>query len=468
MCGTHQALTPVVDVARDPRWGRVEETFGEDPFLVSRLGVAAVRGFQGDGTFHDRAHLIATLKHFAAHGQPEGGMNCAPVNVSERELREVFLAPFKAAIEEAGCLSVMASYQKRRRPGRGAPVLPLDLEALQTIAVVGPNANRSLLGGYSGVPPVDVTVLDGIRAHVGGRARVVHAEGCRITVGGAWNLDPVTASDPDEDRRLIAEAVETATGADVLALGGNEQTSREAWSRDHMSDRTRLDLVGLQNELAQAMLATGKPVVVLLFNGRPLAIPETAETASAVLECFSLGQECGHAVVDVLSGDVNPSGRLPFTYPRYANALVPYDHKASEETGPHGFNPQWPFGHGLPHTTFETAGLRLARATATAADAVTGSVDVANTGERAGDEVVMVFVRDEVASLTPPVRRLRAFEKVALAPGERRTLTFALPVQDLAFVGLDNQPVVEPGWVEVQVGTETARFEVTTGTPESR
>src|SRR5574341_847685 len=459
--GTHQALTPVVDVAREPRWGRVEETFGEDPYLVSRMGIAAVRGFQGDATFQDKKHVIATLKHFAAHGQPESGTNCAPANVSERLLREVFLFPFKKAIQEGGAISVMASYNEidgvpshasrwllrdvlRRewgftgfvvsdyytvwelsyrpdthghfvahnkkeacalaveagvnielpdpdcyrhlvdlvREGRleeaqlddlVAPMLywkfqmglfdrpyvdpdeaervvgceahralalqaaretitllkndqgllPLDPGKLKCLAVIGPNADRRLLGGYSGVPPRVVTVLDGIKAAVGDRLNVVHAEGCKITVGGSWNEDRVVPSDPAADRRQIAEAVQVARQADVvvLVIGGNEQTSREGWSRQHLGDRPSLDLVGRQQELADALLATGKPVVVCLFNGRPLAVAALSQRATAILECWYLGQEGGTAVAEVLFGAVNPSGKLPITIPRSAGHL---------------------------------------------------------------------------------------------------------------------------------------------------
>ena len=347
--GTHQALTPVVDVAREPRWGRVEETYGEDPYLVSRLGIAAVRGFQGDATFRDKRHVIATLKHFVGHGQPESGMNCAPANVSMRVLRETFLYTFREALREAGAISVMASYNEidgvpshannwllrdvlRKEWGfkgfvvsdyfaiwelgyrpdthghfvakdkkescalavkagvnielpdpdcylhlvelvrKGvlkeseldelvAPMLFWKFEMglfddpyvdpdeadrvvgcdatsrtgsdrrarghhaaqerkqprcrsisskIKTIAVIGPNANRSLLGGYSGVPKHDVTVLDGIKAKVGKNVKVLYSEGCKITVGGNWNQDEVVASDPEEDRKQIAEAVEVA------------------------------------------------------------------------------------------------------------------------------------------------------------------------------------------------------------------------------------------------------------------
>ncbi len=410
--GTHQALTPVVDVAREPRWGRVEETYGEDPYLVTQMGIAAVRGFQGDASFQDKTRVIATLKHFVGHGQPESGMNCAPANVSLRVLRETFLQPFKDALHKGGAISVMASYNEvdgvpshanrwllrdvlRKEWGfkgfivsdyyaiwelgyrpdthghfvakdkkescrlaveagvnielpepdcylhlvelvkKGelkekqldelvAPMLewkfklglfddpyvdpetaaqvvgceahsalalqaaresivllkndnglaPLNLDAIKRIAVIGPNADRSLLGGYSGVPDHNVTVLEGItrRAKEHG-VKVLYSEGCKITIGGSWNQDSVTPSDPAEDRKQIAEAVKVARKADVivLAIGGNEQTSREAWGLNHMGDRTSLDLIGRQEELIQAMVATGKPVIAFLFNGRPLS-----------------------------------------------------------------------------------------------------------------------------------------------------------------------------------------------------
>ncbi len=213
---------------------------------------------------------------------------------------------------------------------------PLNPAKLKTIAVIGPNAHRSLLGGYSGVPKHNVTVLDGIKAKVGDRVKVLHSEGCKITVGGSWNADDVTPSDPAQDRKQIAEAVEVARQADVivLAIGGNEQTSREAWNLKHMGDRTDLDLIGRQNELVQAMLATGKPVIVFLFNGRPLAVNFVAENVPVIFECWYLGQETGHAVADVLFGDFNPGGKLPISFPRSAGHLpVFYNYKPSARRG---------------------------------------------------------------------------------------------------------------------------------------
>jgi beta-xylosidase len=601
--GTHQALTPVVDVARDPRWGRVEETFGEDPYLISRLGVAAVRGFQGDATFRDGRTVIATLKHFVAHGQPEGGQNCAPANVSMRELREVFLPPFKAAIQEAGAMSLMASYNEvdgvpshanrwllrdvlrtewgfrgfvvsdyyaiwelHDRPDThghfvaadkkeacalavhagvnielpepdcyrhlvelveegtlgerelddlvapmleakfrlglfddpyvdpdvaervvgsdanrdvaldgaraaitllkndagpsGAPVLPLDLDRLTTIAVVGPNANRSLLGGYSGIPKHDVTVLEGIRQRVGDRARVIHAEGCRITVGGQWTEDVVTPSDPAEDRRQIAEAVEVVKDADVivLAIGGNEQTSREAWSRKHMGDRTSLELVGRQDELVDAMLATGKPVVVLLFNGRPLAITEVAAKVPAICECWYLGQETGRAVADVLFGDVNPSGKLPISVPRSAGHIPAYyNHKPSARRGYlwDDASPLYAFGYGLSYTTFTLENVRLERSTIARDGKTRVLVDVTNGGPRAGAEVVQMYVRDRVSSVTRPVKELKGFTKVMLQPGERATVALEITPHSLAFHDAAMRYLVEPGEFAIMVGTSS-------------
>ena len=596
--GAHQALTPVVDVARDARWGRVEETYGEDPYLVSQLGMAAVRGFQGDGKFKNKTRLIATLKHFAAHGQPESGMNCAPVNVSERVLRETFLFTFKQAIQKAGALSVMASYNEidgvpshanewllrdvlrkewkfkgfvvsdycsiwelHHRPETHghfiardkahacelavkagvniefpepdcylhlaglvrkkilkesqldeliAPMLfwkfqmglfedpyvdpahaekitgcaahrelarqaaresitllknennlaPLDLRKYKTIAVIGPNANRSLLGGYSGAPKHDVTVLDGIKNKVGSRAQVLYSEGCKITVGGSWQQDEVVASDPEEDRKQIAEALEIANQADVivLAIGGNEQTSREAWNLKHMGDRASLDLIGRQNELVQAMLATGKPVIVFLFNGRPLSIVEVAHTVPVIFECWYLGQECGHAVADVLFGDTNPGGKLPITIPRSAGHVPAfYNYKPSARRGYlfDDVSPLFAFGFGLSYTTFSFANLRLKKKTIRRNDATQVLVDVSNTGPRAGTETVQLYIRDLVSSVTRPVKELKGFQKVELQPGETRTVALDITPESLAFYDIHMDYVVEPGEFEIMVGNSS-------------
>jgi beta-glucosidase len=596
--GGHHALTPVVDVARDARWGRVEETYGEDPFLNTQLGIASVKGFQGDAKFRDKRHVLATLKHFAAHGQPESGQNCAPVNVSERVLRETFLHPFKDAIQKGGAISVMASYNEidgvpshaskwllrdvlrkewgfkgfvvsdyyaiwelHHRPDthghfvakdkreacklaveagvniefpepdcylhladlvrKGelkekqldeliAPMLlwkfkmglfddpyvdpneaarvvgceahcqlarqaaretitllknennlaPLNPAKLKTIAVIGPNADRPLLGGYSGAPKHNVTVLDGIRAKVGDKIKILHAEGCKITVGGSWQQDEVVASDPAEDRKQIAEAIRIAKKSDVivLALGGNEQTSREAWSLKHMGDRTSLDLVGRQDELVTAMLATGKPVIVFLFNGRPLAINHIAQTVPVIFECWYLGQECGHAVADVLFGDHNPGGKLPITIPRSVGQLpMFYNHKPSARRGFlwDDAQPLYPFGFGLSYTKFELTNVRLAKKKIKTNGATKVFVDVKNAGKRAGTEVVQLYIRDVVSSVTRPVKELKGFARVELQPGETKTVSLEITPESLAFYDVNMKYTVEPGEFTIMVGNSS-------------
>jgi beta-glucosidase len=596
--GAHHALTPVVDVAREPRWGRVEETYGEDPYLVSRLGIAAVRGFQGDKNFRDKRHLLATLKHFVGHGQPESGMNCAPANVSMRVLRETFLYTFREALREAGAVTLMASYNEidgvpshankwllrdllRKEWGfkgfvvsdyyaiwelgyrpdthghfvakdkkescalavkagvnielpdpdcylhlvelvkKGvlkeseldelvAPMLfwkfemglfddpyvdpeeadrvvgcdehrdlaltaaheaitllknennlaPLDLNAIKTIAVIGPNADRSLLGGYSGVPKHNVTVLDGIRQKAGKKVKVLYSEGCKITIGGSWNQDEVVASDPEEDRKAIAEAVRVAKKADVivLAIGGNEQTSREAWNLQHMGDRTSLDLIGRQEELVKAMVALGKPVIVFLFNGRPLSINYVAQNVPVIYECWYLGQETGRAVADVLFGDYNPGGKLPISVPRSAGHLpVFYNYKPSARRGYlfDDVSPLFAFGFGLSYTSFAIENPRLTKKKIGPSGSTQVLVDVTNTGKRAGTEVVQLYIRDLVSSVTRPVKELKGFKKVRLEPGEKTTVALDITPAALSFFDVNMKYVVEPGDFEIMVGNSS-------------
>ena len=597
--GTHQALTPVVDVARDPRWGRGEETFGEDPYLVAQLGMAAVRGFQGDATFKDKKRLIATLKHFAAYGQPESGSNCAPTNVSLRLLHETFLYPFKDAIRKAGAISVMPSYNEidgvpshanewllrdvlRKEWGfKGfvvsdyyaiwelsyrpdthghfvakdkaescalavragvniefpepdcylhlvelvrrevlkesqldelvAPMLfwkfklglfddpyvnpdeahrivgseqnrklalqaaretitllknannlvPLNPSRIKSIAVIGPNADRELLGGNSCRPKFYTSLLEGIRSKVGDRVQVPFAEGCKITVGGSWNQDLVTPSQPEDDSKLIQEAVKVAQAADVivLAIGGNEQTSREAWSRQHMGDRTNLNLVGRQQELVTAMLATGKPVIVFLFNGSPLSIQHLSENVPVIFECWYLGQETGHAVADVLFGDYNPGGKLPITIPRSAGHLPAfYNYKPSARRGYlfDDVSPLYPFGFGLSYTTFAFKTPRLAKKKIRRGESTRLLVDVKNTGKRPGTEVVQLYIRDCVSSVTRPVKELKGFRKIFLRPGETRTVALEITPESLAFYDIHIKYVVEPGNFEIMVGNSSS------------
>lgn len=594
--GSNYVYTPVLDLARDPRWGRVEETFGEDPYLVTRMGVAAIKGLQGEGEAIDSDHVIACAKHFAVHGQPEGGQNAAPGNISERTIREEFLPPFKAAVQEANVQAVMASYNEIdgipahinpwllqtvlrdewgydgfvTSDGFGVPqiirlhqitdsleetaklcltagvdcevprgvcyptlieqveagtvsmetidrsvarilrakirlglldgptpqvdpaeaeratncaehralalkaarqaitllknddsALPLDAGSLKSIAVIGPNAADLHLGGYAEDPQRGSSVLDGIRQKVGANLTVRYAEGCRITADvqgyAAWHQDSVNLSDPADDTPRIAEAVQLASDSDVaiLVLGGNEGTCREGWWFDHLGDRDTLELPGRQNELIEAVLATGTPTVAVLINGRPLTVNLLAERVDAILECWYLGQETGVAVADVLFGDVNPGGKLPVTFPRSVGQ-VPcyYNHKPSAKRG-YQFtdnSPLFPFGWGLSYTTFEYGTPRLSAEKIGPNDSVGVEIDVTNTGNRPGDEIVQLYIHDELATVTRPVKALKDFRRISLHPAETQTVQFTLTPDKLALLDQQMQWRVEPGRFAVMLG----------------
>ncbi|MEL6559993.1 MAG: glycoside hydrolase family 3 N-terminal domain-containing protein [Bacteroidota bacterium] len=597
--GAHQALTPVVDVAREPRWGRVEETYGEDPHLAAAIGTAAVKGFQGDGDLSKRTSLVATLKHLSGHGQPESGMNISPANYSERVIREIFLHPFKEIVKNGGALSLMASYNEidgvpshasrwllrdvlRKEwgfegyvvsdyyalrelndrqglfghgvasnteeaaelaveagvnielperdvyheslksliekgvvtekqiddlvgsmlavkfrlglfenpyvdPGKAKEVVgnekhrelaleaarkaitllqnrndlaPFDKQKIKKIAVIGPNADRVLLGGYSGEPKYKVTVLEGVRQRVGGQMEILYAEGCKITTTSGWTEDEVLLNDPADDRKLIAEAVKVARQADVvlLAIGGNEQTSREAWASAHMGDRTDLQLVGLQDELINALAKTGKPIAAFVFNGRPLAFTNLIEKVDAVFECWYLGQEAGLAVADVLFGDFNPSGKLPISIPRSVGHIPAYyNYKPSARRGYlfDDVSALFPFGYGLSYTTFEISDIVLSDKEIKADDSSILSVEVTNTGQVKGAEVVQLYVRDRFSSVTRPVKELKGFKKVTLLPGETKKVEFEISFDELAFYDINMDFTVEPGDFELMVGTSS-------------
>jgi len=339
-------------------------------------------------------------------------------------------------------------------------VVPLELKDLKTIAVIGPNAHRSLLGGYSGVPKHDVSVLDGIKAKVGSRAQVLYSEGCKITIGGNWNQDEVVPSNPEEDRKQIAEAVEVAKRADVIvmAIGGNEQTSREAWGLNHMGDRTILDLIGRQDELVKAIVALGKPMVVFLFNGRPLSINYVNQNVPAIFECWYLGQETGRAVADVLLGDCNPSGKLPISFPRSAGHLpVFYNYKPSARRGYlfDDVSPLFAFGYGLSYTTFSIQNVRLRKKAIRRNESTQVLADVTNTGQREGMEVVQMYIRDLLSSVTRPIKELKGFKKVSLRPGETKTVALDITPELLAFYDVDMNYVVEPGEFAILVGNSS-------------
>ena len=596
--GSQQVLGPNLDLGREPRWGRTEETYGEDPYLTSRMGVAIVRALQGTGPGVDDAHVIATAKHFAAHGQPESGTNIAPATFSERTIREYFLPSFKAAVTEAGIMSVMPSYNEvdgvpshankwliekvlRQEWGfdghvvsdyyaipqmvdlhhvatdksaaarlaieagvdtelpdpdafptlinlvkegqvsettlnravaknlrakfllglfenpyvdveravrvtnssehralaaeaarrsitllkNDGSLLPLNLNTLKSIAVIGPNAAQVHLGGYSDNPLRGVSVLQGIKDKAGSKIKVSYAEGCKITKeGGDWFADSSHLSDPAEDQKLIAEAVQVAKTADValLVLGGNEDTNKEGWADNHLGDRDSLELVGRQNDLVKAVLETGKPTIVLLINSGPLAINYIAEKVPAILEGFYLGQETGVGVADVLFGDYNPAGKLTISFPRSVGQLpLYYNRKPTARRGYLFANkePLFPFGFGLSYTTFAYSNLNVNPARIGVAGETKVSVTVTNSGKRAGDEIVQLYIRDLVSSVTRPIMELKDFKRISLAPGESKTIEFVITPDKLSFLDLNMKSVVEPGWFDIMVGTSSAKYE---------
>ena len=596
--GAHQALSPVVDVARDPRWGRVEETYGEDPYLAGEMGVAAVKGFQGDGTFKSGERVVATLKHMAGHGWPEAGNNIAPANVSERVLREVFFYPFKQVIQRANPGSLMASYnevdgipshankwmlrdilrgemgfqgyvvsdyyavreladreglfgnavaangdeaakttieagvnielpeidcfknldslvqnkiiaesiidelvlemlvykfkmglfenpyvdpdkakafigsEENRKLAHEAAlqtitllkndnhVAPVNRYKVKHIAVIGPNANRLLLGGYSGEPVFNTTVYEGIKQKAGDKIKVSYSEGCKITTTSGWSQDKVEVPTPEDDRKQIKEAIALARTADVivLAIGQNEQVSREAWSKEHMGDRTTLDLVGRQDELIDAMVATGKPVIAFVFNGSPLSFNNLIKKVPVIMECWYLGQETGNAVADVLFGDYNPGGKLPITFPRSVGHIPAYyNHKPAARRGYlfDDVSPLYAFGYGLSYTTFEIGTPAIANAVIKIGDSVKVTATVKNTGTVKGDEVIQLYIRDKVSSVTRPVKELKDFKRVTLEPGEEKTITFSITPEKLSFYDINMAWTTEPGEFDVMVGNSS-------------
>lgn len=600
--GVHLALSPVVDVARDPRWGRIEETFGEDPYLAGEMGVAAVEGLQGTNKA-DRlgpGKVFATLKHLTGHGQPESGTNVGPANISERALREYFFPPFEQVVKRTGIQAVMASYNeidgvpshgnkwlltdilrgewgfkgavvsdyyaieemaKRHniaKDNKDAAILALsagvdsdlptgaafstlvasvrdgtvsqsavdqaarrmlelkiraglfenpyaDPEAAvkitnntearalalkaaqrsitllkndgtlpltlgnrkQTIAVIGPSANVARLGGYYGQPPVTIPILQGIKNKVGSKANVVFAQGVKITEDDDWWGDEVKLADPAANRVLIAEAVERAKTADhiILAIGDTEQTSREGWAETHLGDRDSLDLVGEQQELFDALKALGKPVTVILINGRPASINKIAGEANAILEGWYLGEQGGNAVADVLFGDINPGGKLPVTIPRSVGQLpFVYNHKPTARRG-YLFADKsalYPFGFGLSYSTFEMGAPVLSAPNMRKDGSVTVTVSVKNTSARTGDETVQIYVRDKISSVTRAVKELKAFKRITLAPGESRDVAFTLNTDAFHFWNDKMQRVVEPGEFEIMAGSNSVDVKTAT------
>lgn len=606
--GAHQGLSPVIDVTRDPRWGRVEETFGEDPYLVTRMGVSFVRGLQGDDW---REGIIATAKHFVGYGMPEGGMNWAPVHIAPREMHETYLLPFEAAVKEANLQSLMNAYheldgvpcaasewllndllrdewgfdgtvvsdyfsvneiQKAHKisegKGHSAEIalaagidieLPstdcygspledaiangcvdvalidrsvrrhlrqkfalglfenpyVDVEAAasvfdtpeqralardiahksfvllknednllpltktaKSIALIGPNADskRNMVGDYAYVCHIETlmeqrtggvnafsipmpegltlegsfmpmkTIAEALRERLPDGATLNYAHGCNIN---------------DDDRSGFDAAVEAAQKSDVaiMVVGGRSGLTDECTCGE-FRDRADIWLTGVQHDLIKAVHATGTPIVLVLINGRPLSITWEAENVPAILEAWLPGEEGADALVDVLFGDVSPSGKLPITFPRHVGQIPTFaSHKpsggkshAKVEYVNLSNKPLWPLGYGLSYTTFEMDNLRVDEAVVSADQTIHIHVDVTNTGDCAGEEVVQLYVRDEIASVTRPLKELKGFGRVSLQAGETKTVTFGLPVKLLAFYDRKMRFVVEPGRVKLMVG----------------
>ena len=596
--GIKQIYSPMVDISHEPRWGRIAEGAGEDPYLGSVMAAARVRAAQGsDYSAPDK--VVTSPKHLAAYGQPEGGREYNTTDMSGQRLWNLYLPPFKAAID-AGADTFMCSFNaingvpgcgnheteteilKQRwgldgfiesdytavaelrtcppkNPDSGPcghgvaadgpdaarvalnagtdtemvstnfvdfgkqllanheismprindavrrvlrvkfraglfdhpyvdwqqaeskQLLPdavaaarkaatssmvllknaggtLPLDPSKSVAVIGPlgNDQHDMLGPWWGIGRDQdaVTLFDGIKAQ---DPNTTFAQGCQI-------LDKDPPDPPNDECGSDAgfdQAVATAQAADqvVLALGETRGESGEAESRSN------IDLPGKQQELIDRIKATGKPFVVVLFNGRPLTLEKVNASAPAILEAWFPGVQAGNAVADVLFGKVDPGGKLPVTFPRSVGQIpIYYNHEPTGRPCDPTFKwnsryrdiptcaPLYPFGYGLSYTTFDVSNLRLSSHTMPSSGSVTATVDVKNTGSRSGDEVVQLYIHDPVATISQPVRRLRGFERVSLAPGQTKTVSFRLYRSDVGFYDDLGNFVVEPGTIDVYAG----------------
>lgn len=589
--GVRWTFAPMVDIARDPRWGRITEGAGEDPFLGAAFARARVRGFQGDD-YGAPDKVLACAKHWVAYGAAEGGRDYNTTDLSENTLREIYFPPFKAAVD-AGVGTLMTSFnaingvpatsnafmltkvlrdewkfdgfvvsdytsvkelinhgvaaneeeaaaaalnagvdmemvsrsynafgpqlvqqnkvsmatvdeavrrilrikfrlglfdrpytEEAREAGallrpeslrlareiaaRSMVLLKNDRNTLPlnkniaSIAVIGPLADdrRAPLGWWAGDGKEEntITPLAGIKAKVSPQTKVLYAKGCDV-------LDQSTAG--------FQQAVNIAKQSDVAVLfvGEIHEMVGEAASR------SSLDLPGRQLELVQAIHATGKPTIVVLVNGRPLSIGWVVDNAPAILESWMGGSQSGHAIADVLFGDVNPGGKLPVTFPRNVGQVPMHYNYMNTGRPPEAANrytskyfdvpwtPLFPFGYGLSYTKFKISNLQLSTPRIAADGILTVSVEVENTGQRSGDEVVQLYIRDIVASMSRPVKELKGFQRITLQAGEKRRLSFVLDREHLGFWNREMRYVVEPGEFRVMVGSNSAdvieaKFEV--------
>lgn len=581
--GTHQGLSPVLDVSRDPRWGRTEESFGEDPYLVASVGGAYIRGLQGTSP---KDGVIATGKHFVAHGFSEGGRNCAPVHVSMRALREVFLYPFEVAVKESGVFSIMNAYHEidgvpctssselltrilRREWGfegivvsdynavrrlqtfhhtahdseeaaiqaleagidvelprmdcylslvaavkkgtileetidrsvlrvlktkyllglfdnafveaellgelldtpedralaleaaqksivllKNDGILPLNKD-MKSIAVVGPNASSAtnVLGDYSytvhlGLEEESVrviSIIEGLKRKMLKDTRVLLADGCGIS---------------DSSKTGFSEAVEAARGADIIiaVMGEKSGLFHPLAVTGEGRDRTSLSLPGVQEALLKVLLELGKPIVLVLINGRPLSLKWAAEHCNAILEAWLPGEEAGNAVAGVLFGDVSPGGKLPISFPEDIGQIPVHYNRNPSSLGDYvsmSSKALYPFGHGLSYTTFRYNDLDITPKKIESSRRIQVSFQLENVGKYRGDEVAQLYICDEVASVSRPVMELKAFSRISLNPGESKNVVFDISTDHLAFHNRDMKLMVEPGTFRILVGSSS-------------
>jgi beta-glucosidase len=345
-------------------------------------------------------------------------------------------------------------------------LLPLSKNKYKKIAVLGPCAKDLFFGGYAGEPYQKVSLFDGIKNKVDKKTGVLFAQGCRLTTNATipffnWKLDEIKFPTREENIKLIAEAVKVAKKAEmiILAIGENEHLCREAWAKTHIGDNMTLDLFGQQDELVRAIVELGKPVVVYLMNGRPLSINYIDKNVPAIIEGWYMGQETGAAAADIIFGDVNPSGKLTITVPKSAGQLpMYYNFKPSAQINEYlsqDNKPLYHFGFGLSYTQFRFSNLRLEKEKIKLNSSTRVKVDVTNTGKRSGEEIVQMYIRDKVSSVTRPVKELKGFRRISLNPRETKTVTFEIKPDHLAFHNIDMKYVVEPGDFEIMVGNSS-------------
>jgi beta-glucosidase len=343
--------------------------------------------------------------------------------------------------------------------------LPLDKNKIKTIALIGPNAGKCLLGGYSSIPRVCISPLQAIQERYGSSINVLYAEGVKLTDKNNWFADTIRLADNADVKAKIAEAVAVAKQADVVVLfvGGNESMSREGWAPDHLGDLPTLELLNGQNELIKEIVAVGKPTCAFVNSGPPMSIGSLVNSVPAVMQCWYLGQEGGYAMADALFGEINPSGKLPITFPRTTGHIPAYyNYKPSARRGYNlGFDvtPLFAFGHGLSYTTFQYSKPVLSSTTMKANGKITVSVDVTNTGNRKGGEVVQLYIRDDYSSVTRPVKELKGFKKIWLDPGQTQTVVFTIDPELLSFYDTAMKWVIEPGDFTIMVGTASDKTE---------